>query len=62
MRKEKKIAALAVVFFLFILPITPVFAQETPKKVFARMDTDKDGKVTKRFGAVKQSLQHLKAQ
>ena len=46
MRKIRIFATLAVVFFLFILPLTPVFAQETPKKVFARMDTNQDGKVT----------------
>jgi Ca2+-binding EF-hand superfamily protein len=43
--KKKLFVVLVLVFFS--LQLTPVFAQDSAKKVFASMDADKDGKVTK---------------
>lgn len=43
--RNKLLMALLVVFFLF--QFYPVFAADTPQKIFALMDADKDGKVTK---------------
>ena len=43
--KKKLLTALTLVLFLF--HFTLVFAQETPKTMFARMDTNQDGKVSK---------------
>jgi Ca2+-binding EF-hand superfamily protein len=43
--KKKLFTVLTLVLFLF--QFTLVFAQETPQRVFAEMDANQDGKVTK---------------
>ena len=44
--KKTLFVALAAVFVLSLLPLTPVFAQDASKKMFAAMDTNQDGKVS----------------
>ena len=44
--KKTIFAALAAVFFLSLLTLAPVFAQDASKKMFAAMDTNQDGKVS----------------
>jgi Ca2+-binding EF-hand superfamily protein len=45
MKKSLFVVLITVICFAF-MSASSVFAQETPKKVFASMDTNKDGKVS----------------